>query len=149
MYLYYYYCLQFFLTIHALVTKQRKKKNMNFLWKWKWSLSVFSNSLWPHGLVAYQASPSMGFSRQEHWSGLPFRSPGDLPDPGIKPRSPTLQADALTSEPPGKPHRACAISIHIFEWRCMCTAFSVLYPNTLWTSWYFFTVFTLLSSFRS
>ena len=40
--------------------------------------------------VAYQASPSMGFSRQEYWSGLPFSSPGDLPDPGIEPRSPTL-----------------------------------------------------------
>ena len=51
--------------------------------------------------VAYQASPSMGFSRQEYWSGLPFPSPGDLPDPGIEPRSPTLEADALTSEPPG------------------------------------------------
>ena len=42
----------------------------------------------------------MGFSRQEYWSGLPFPSPGDLPDPGIKHRSPTLQANALTSEPP-------------------------------------------------
>ena len=40
--------------------------------------------------VVYQASPSMGFSRQEYWSGLPFPSPGDLPDPGIKPRSPAL-----------------------------------------------------------
>ena len=49
--------------------------------------------------VAHQAPPSMGFSRQEYWSGLPFPSPGDLPDPGIKPRSPTLQADALPSEP--------------------------------------------------
>ena len=49
--------------------------------------------------VAYQAPPSMGFSRQECWSGLPFPSPGDLPDPGIKPRSPALQADALLSEP--------------------------------------------------
>ena len=48
--------------------------------------------------VAYQASLSMGFSRQEYWSGLPFPSPGDLPDPGIKPRSPALQA-ALPSEP--------------------------------------------------
>ena len=46
----------------------------------------------------------MGFSRQECWSGLPFPSPGDLPDPGIEPRSPPLQADALPSEPPGKPH---------------------------------------------
>ena len=53
--------------------------------------------------VVYQAPPSMGFSRQEYWSGLPFPSPGDLPDPGIEPGSPTLQADALTSEPPGKP----------------------------------------------
>ena len=50
--------------------------------------------------IAQQAPPSMGFSRQEYWSGLPFPSPEDLPDPGIKPRSPTLQADALTSEPP-------------------------------------------------
>ena len=50
--------------------------------------------------VAHQAPPSMGFSRQEYWSGWPFPSPGDLPDPGIKPRSPTLQADALLSEPP-------------------------------------------------
>ena len=51
--------------------------------------------------VAYQAPPSMGFSRQEYWSGLPFPSPGDLPDLGIKPGSPALEADALTSEPPG------------------------------------------------
>jgi len=45
----------------------------------------------------------MGFSRQECWSGLSFPSPGDLPDPGIEPRSPALQADALPPEPPGKP----------------------------------------------
>ena len=45
--------------------------------------------------VAYQAPPSMGFSRQEYWSGLSFPSPGDLPNPGIEPRSPTFQADAL------------------------------------------------------
>ena len=50
--------------------------------------------------AAYQALPSIGFSRQEYWSGLPFPSPGDLPNPGIEPRSPTLQADALPSEPP-------------------------------------------------
>ena len=53
--------------------------------------------------VAYQAPSSMGFSRQEYWSGLPFPSPGDLPNPGIEPGSPALRADALTSEPPGKP----------------------------------------------
>ena len=50
--------------------------------------------------VAYQAPPSMGFYRQQCWSGLPFPSPGDLPDPGIEPRSSTLRADALPSEPP-------------------------------------------------
>ena len=54
--------------------------------------------------VAYQAPQSMEFSRQEYWSGLPFPSPGDLLDPGIESRSPTLQADALPSEPPGKPY---------------------------------------------
>ena len=53
--------------------------------------------------VALQAPPSMEFFRQEYWSGLPFPSPGDLPDPGIKPGSPALQADALPSEPPQKP----------------------------------------------
>ena len=53
--------------------------------------------------VAHQAPPSLGFSRQEYWSGLPLPSSGVLPDPGIEPRSPTLQVDALTSEPPGKP----------------------------------------------
>ena len=52
--------------------------------------------------VAYQAPQSMEFSRQEYWSGLPFSSPGDLPDPGIEPWSPALQADTLPSEPPGK-----------------------------------------------
>jgi len=45
----------------------------------------------------------MGFSRQEYWSGLPFPSPGNLPDPGSEPVTPALQADALPSEPPGKP----------------------------------------------
>ena len=57
-----------------------------------------------HGQVAHQAPLSIGFSRQEHWSELPFPSAGDLPDPGIEPRSPTLQADSLLSEPPGKLH---------------------------------------------
>ena len=53
--------------------------------------------------VVYQASLSMGFSRQEYWSGVPFPSPGDPPDPGIEPRSPALQVDTLPSEPPEKP----------------------------------------------
>ena len=58
----------------------------------------------------------MGFSRQKYWSGLPFPSPGDLPDPGIEPRSPTLQADALTSEPPGKPDGGVGKS-QMSEWQ--------------------------------
>ena len=52
--------------------------------------------------VAHQGPPSMEFSRQEYWSGLPFPSPGDRPDLTIEPGSPTLQADTLPSEPPGK-----------------------------------------------
>ena len=53
--------------------------------------------------VAHQAPLSMGFSRQEHWNGLPCPLPGNLPDPGIEPRSPALEADSLPSKPPGKP----------------------------------------------
>ena len=52
--------------------------------------------------VTCQAPLSMGFSRREYWSGLPFPSPGDLPDPGIKPGSPELQADSLPTELRGK-----------------------------------------------
>ena len=53
--------------------------------------------------VACQAPLSMGFPRQEYWTGLPFLSPGDLPDPGMECGSPVLQADSLLTEPPGKP----------------------------------------------
>ena len=55
--------------------------------KWKWSCSVVSDSVTPWA-VAYHSPPSMEFSRQEYWNGLPFPSPGDLPNPGVKPRSP-------------------------------------------------------------
>ena len=53
--------------------------------------------------VAHQPPPSMGFSWQEYWSGLPFPSPEDLPDPRIKPRSPALQEDSLPSDQQGSP----------------------------------------------
>ena len=53
--------------------------------------------------IAHKDPPSMEFSRQEYWSGLPFSPPWDLPHLGIEPGSPALQADALSSEPPGKP----------------------------------------------
>ena len=62
-----------------------------------------SDSVRPPWTIAYQAPLSMEFSRQQYWSGLPFLSPGVLPDPGIEPRSPTLQVDSLPSEPPGNP----------------------------------------------
>ena len=55
-------------------------------------------------IVACQAPLSLGFSRQEYWSELPFLPSGDLPDPGIEPGSPVLQLDSLPSEPPGKPY---------------------------------------------
>ena len=72
--------------------KERKVKSLSFvqLFVTPWT-------------IAYQRPRSMGFSRQEHWSGLPFPSPGDIPDPGIEPQSSTLQADTSPSEPPGKP----------------------------------------------
>ena len=66
------------------------------------SCSIVSNSVTPW-TINHQAHLSMKFSRQEYWSGLPFLSPGDLPDPGIELRFPALQADSLPSEPPGKP----------------------------------------------
>ena len=69
----------------------------------------------PPWTVARQAPLSMGFSRQEHWSGVPFPSPGDLPDPGMEPRSPALRADCLPSAPPGKPPEGGDMCIHIAD----------------------------------
>ena len=65
------------------------------------SCSVMYDSVTPW-TVARQVPLSMGFSRQEYWSGLPFPTPGDLPDPGMELWSPTFQADTSLSEPPGK-----------------------------------------------
>ena len=79
-------------TVHGIAKSQTPVSNFTFF------LSFFA-APWT---VAHQAALSMGFSRQEHWGGLPFPSPGDLPNLGIKLRSPALPADALTSEPPGK-----------------------------------------------
>ena len=69
--------------------------------KQKVSLTVVSDSLQSH--VACLAPLPMGFSWQEYWSRFPCPPPGDLPNPGIEPRSPSLWADSLLSEPPGKP----------------------------------------------
>ena len=67
------------------------------------SCSVMSNSLQPHEWQPAKLLCPWGSSRQGYWSGLPCPPPGDLPNQGIKPRSPALQADSLPSEPPGKP----------------------------------------------
>ena len=66
--------------------------------------------------VAYQALWSMGFSRQEYWSGLPFPSPGDLPKPRIEPRSPALQTDALPSEPLGEVKSLSRVQLFVTPW---------------------------------
>ena len=64
--------------------------------------------------AAHQAPLSMRFSRQGYWTGLPFPSPGDLPDPGIEPGSPALQADALPSETPGK-HNTTSVQFSLVQ----------------------------------
>ena len=69
-----------------------------FLWKWRCLVTQWGLTL----CDAYQDPQSMGFSRQEYWSGLPFPSPGDLPNPGMEPGSLALQADSLLSKPPEK-----------------------------------------------
>ena len=91
---------------YTMLTLTERKKRVGEKSEVKWSeVKLLSRvrlfATW--WTVAYQAPLSMGFSRQKYWSGLPFPSPGDLPDPGIEPGFPTLEADALTSEPPGKP----------------------------------------------
>ena len=77
------------------------------------SRSVVSDSATPW--TVHQVPLSMEFSRQEYWSGLPFPSPGDLPHPGIKSRSPALQVDSLPSEPPGKPKNTRVGSLSLFQ----------------------------------
>ena len=69
----------------------------------KFSRSAISYSFTTPWAVAHQAPLPMGFLSQDYWSGLPFPSPGDLPDPGIKPGSPALAGRFFTTEPPGKP----------------------------------------------
>ena len=80
--------------------------------------------------VAHQAPPSMGFSRRDYWSGLPFCPPGDLPNPGIKPRSPTLQADALTSEPPGEMFIRRGSSAQNHTGGCTCSQVSTVHLSS-------------------
>ena len=86
---------------------QRNRTNRDY-WKWK-SLSRVQLFATPW------TTQSMEFSRPEYWSGEPFPSPGDLPNPGIKPRSLTLQADSLPAEPPGKPKNTGLGSLSLLQ----------------------------------
>ena len=79
------------------------------------SHSALSNSLLRHGLWPTRLFCPWGFSRQEYWSGLPCPPPGNLPNPGIKPRSPALQVDSLPSEPPEKPKNTGVGSLPLLQ----------------------------------
>ena len=90
----------------SLYTTQNLHLKLPIIHRMKWGEGKSLSHVWlfvTPCAVACQAAQSMGFSRQEYWSGLPFPSPGDLPDPGIEPGSPMLQADSLLSETPGNP----------------------------------------------
>ena len=97
---------------------------------WKWKVKVKSlGHVWlfttPWTAAYLQAPLSMGFSRQECWSGVPFPFPGDLPDPGIKPRYSALQANSLPSEPPEPLHVKlfvlCLLCLSLLGFQlCMC-----------------------------
>ena len=88
--------------VNQTTVLSEQKLREPIFWEVKVKLLSFDRLFMTPWTAGYQAPPSMGFSRQEYWSGVPFPSPGDLPNPGIEPRSPTLQADALPSEPTGK-----------------------------------------------
>ena len=88
------------------------------------SHSVVSESLWPHGLC-----------RPEYWSGKPFPSPGDLPNPGIKARSPALQVDSLPSEPQGKPKTSLPLLPIIFLAWDRLWLFDLHFPSNSETKW--------------
>ena len=95
-------------------------------------------------IVARQAPLSIGFLIQEYWSGLPFPSPGDLPKPGIKPRSPTLQVHSLLFEPPGKPKNTGVGSLSLLQGNfptqesnpgllhCRLILYQLSYPGSLY-----------------
>ena len=99
-------------------------------WKWRqkcWSLShvwLFVQLFVTPWTVAHQVSLSVGYPRQEYWSGLPFPPPGDLPNSGIEPGSLTLQVDSLPSELPGKPSQG---------WFCWA---ELLTDTSVWWRWF-------------
>ena len=96
--------------------------------KVKVSHSVMSDSYATSWTVAHQAPLSTEFSRQEYWSGLPFPSPGDLPNSGIEPRSPALQADSLATELQGKSLQLWTIQMHLDNRGGLSNLFMLLSP---------------------
>ena len=89
----------------ASVNSAEVNKSFSILFYYMHAKSLQSClTFWTLRTVARLALLSMGFSRQEYWHGLPFPPPGELPDPGIEPVSPAMQADSLLLEPPGKPN---------------------------------------------
>ena len=86
--------------------------------------------------VAHQALQSMEFSRQEYWSGLPFPSPGNLPNPGIKPKSPALQANSLPAEPPGKPILICLLAQRQLKKKSPGCQYSLQWPRPSTRHWW-------------
>ena len=93
--------------------------------------SVVSNSLRFHRLQPARLVCLSGFSRQEYWSGLPYPPPGDLPNPGIKPRCPALQVDSLPSEAPGKPRNTGVGSLSLLPDPGIKLGFPVLQADSL------------------
>ena len=112
----------------------------------KWSeVAQSCLTLWDPVDCSPPGSSVHGILQQEYWSGLPFPSPGDLPDPGIEPRSPALQADALTSEPPGKFFALGSLKMWLSSWISLFNQVKVkwkspvmsdtLWPLGLYTPW--------------
>ena len=99
------------------------------VWKSLSHVQLFETS-WA---VACQAPLPMEFPRQEHWSGLPFFSPGDLPYPGIKPRSPALKAVSLPSEPPRKPPRILCKKKYFYRIKMAFVCWRLVFQAELFT----------------
>ena len=119
-------------TCFSLHATQNLHLKLPIIHRMKWGVGKLLSPVWLFGTpctVACQAPQSMGFSRQGYWSGLPCPSPGDLPDPGIEPRSPALQADSSPFEPPGKPlldiNCSCFARVNFSGRACRC-------PGKIW-----------------
>ena len=121
----YNFCPSFSPCNPTIFTCKRRKLGMKTHQEFGGLVAKLCPTLVTSWTVAHQAPPSMGFSKQEYWSGLPFPSPGDLPDPGIKPRSPALQVDSLPLSHRASPHQEqwlnlCDRSMDTYSFLCFC-----------------------------